>query len=84
MMTTMMTMMMKDKLDILRDKSAKAEKMESVVETYKRKLEDAADVKRQVMMMVMIDDWLLMMPMMIDDDDWWWWLMMMIDDDDWW
>ena len=39
---------LKDELDILRDKSAKAEKMESVVETYKRKLEDAADVKRQM------------------------------------
>merc|ERR1712142_280351 len=39
---------LKDELDILRDKSAKAEKMETVVETYRRKLEDAADVKRQM------------------------------------
>ena len=39
---------LKDELDILRDKSAKAEKMETVVETYKRKLEDAAEVKRQM------------------------------------
>lgn len=42
------TSSLKDELDILRDRAAKAEKMEAAVDTYKRKLEDAADAKRQL------------------------------------
>ncbi|NP_001096450.1 protein Hook homolog 1 [Xenopus tropicalis] len=39
---------LKDEIDILRATADKASKLESTVETYRRKLEDLADLRRQV------------------------------------
>lgn len=39
---------MKDEMDVLRHTSDKASKYEMAIETYKKKLEDLSDLKRQV------------------------------------
>ena len=39
---------MKDEMDVLRHTSDKASKYEMAIETYKKKLEDLGDLKRQV------------------------------------
>merc|ERR1719295_2414435 len=42
---------LKDEVDILRETSDKASKMESAVESYKKKMEEMGDVKRQLKLM---------------------------------
>ncbi len=39
---------LKDEVDILRDAAEKAAKFEAAVDSYKKKLEDMADLRRQV------------------------------------
>lgn len=40
--------LLKDELDILRDTADKVEKYESTIQSYKKKLEELGDLKRQV------------------------------------
>lgn len=42
------TRLLKDELDILRDTADRVEKYESTIQSYKKKLEELSDLKRQV------------------------------------